>query len=346
MKLSDFEYPLPSSLIAQKPSYVRDESRLLIVNKKSGSIEESTFKNITEHLLPSDTLVLNDTKVIAARLKGTKNTGGKIEILLLHHVSDSTWMCLTKGSYTQGTRIIFVPHILEGKIIKKAPQGRAYIDFFYEGDLTTILERCGQIPLPPYIKRSSTDPYDRKRYQTVYSRCKGAVAAPTAGLHFTQPLLDKIHNKGVEIVFLTLHIGTGTFLPVRVENIKQHVMEKEYYILPSSTLMRIRESKKKGHRIIAVGTTTTRVLESCAPLILDNTFIPSHNIQGWTDLFIYPPYAFTIVDKLITNFHLPKSTLLMLVSAFCGYTLCMKAYHYAIKRSFRFYSYGDSMLIK
>jgi S-adenosylmethionine:tRNA ribosyltransferase-isomerase len=357
MKLSDFSYSLPNELIAQYPVEKRDESRLLVLHKDTGIIEHKIFKDIEKYLNPGDMLVLNNTKVLPAQIIGRKETGGKIEALILNLVTGypsrqneksealGTDRLQVTGKYEYevllkpargcklGTRIIFGDGELNAEVVR-IENGRRFLKFDCNGNLEKVLDRLGEIPLPPYIKREAIDS-DIERYQTVYASKNGAVAAPTAGLHFTKSLLEDISKKRVNVEYVTLHVGYGTFKPVSSENIIEHKMEKEYFEIENKIIERL--NNKKG-KIIAVGTTSARALESIY------TLCPPPP-QGWTDLFIYPGYKFKTVDALLTNFHLPKTTLLMLVSAFCGRELLFKAYEEAIKERYRFYSYGDAMLI-
>ncbi|MDP2910962.1 MAG: tRNA preQ1(34) S-adenosylmethionine ribosyltransferase-isomerase QueA [Candidatus Omnitrophota bacterium] len=338
MKLSDFDYNLPKELIAQYPSEKRDESRLLVLNKDTGGIEHRIFRDIIEYVAPGDILVLNNTKVLPAQLMGKKETGGKVEALILNTGEGRR----VKGEYEAllkpargcniGSRILFGDGALKAEVTR-IENGRRFLRFDCSGDLEEMLDKLGEMPLPPYIKRNVSDS-DKERYQTVYASKKGAIAAPTAGLHFTKKLLGDIFEKGVNVEHVTLHVGYGTFKPVSVENIKEHKMEEEYFEIENEVIEKL---KNKSGRTIAVGTTSARVLESEAK--------PKQSRKGWTDLFIYPGYEFKAVDVLLTNFHLPKTTLLMLVSAFCGRGLLFKAYEEAIREKYRFYSYGDAMLI-
>jgi len=348
MKLSDFEYVLPKELIAAYPIETRDESRLLILAKDSGKILHGQFGDITNYLSSGDVLVLNDTKVFPARLIGEKPSGGKVEILLDHEVHEGEWEAIGKN-IKEGTRINFADG-LEGKITKKS--GRICLIRFDRSreDLFKALERTGRIPLPPYIEQRRIEDRiafneDKARYQTVYAKEKGSAAAPTAGLHFTKELLEKIEGNGVEVVYLTLHVGLGTFLPVEDDFIQNHTMHKEFFSVSKDVLALIRTAKSNGRKILSVGTTTTRVLEHVFGQTPNSDGNHETDICGWTDIFIYPGYKFKCIDGLITNFHLPKSTLLMLVSAFAGQENIKKSYQEAIARRYRFYSYGDAMLI-
>lgn len=340
MKVKEFDYDLPEELIAQKPVDKRDESRLLCLDKNSGGITELFFKDIVKMFEPGDLLVLNDSKVIPARLYGEKiPTGTEIEVLLLNEIEEDKWEVLVRPGkrVKKGVEITFGGGKLKGKAVDYTEFGGRIIEFSYEGDWEQIIEQLGEMPLPPYIKRKPENP---ERYQTVYARKKGSAAAPTAGLHFTSELLSKIKEMGVNISYITLHVGLGTFRPVRTENIEDHDMHAEYYEINRETAQKINETKSRGKNVIAVGTTVTRTLEGTA--------LAEHKVEaarGWTDIFIYPGYKFKIIDCLITNFHLPQSTLLMLVSAFAGKEIVFNAYRYAIKKKYRFYSFGDAMYI-
>jgi S-adenosylmethionine:tRNA ribosyltransferase-isomerase len=334
MQLSDFDYELPPALIAQYPPRRRGDSRLLIFQRNKEKIEHRSFRDIGEYLTPDDILVLNDTRVLPARLRGRKEkTGAKIEILLLRRLKSNCWEVLLKPAsrVREGTKIIFKKGELEAEVIAESREKRV-LEFSYKGSFEKVIKRIGEVPLPPYIKRFP-ESIDRKRYQTVYARVSGAVAAPTAGLHFSDRLLKELKNKGIKIVNLTLHVSLGTFQPVR--NLPGHRMYPEYYEIPRETAGVIKRAKSEGKRIVAVGTSTARALESFRP----------PTAGDWTNLFILPGYKFRIVDGLITNFHLPGSSLLMLVSAFAGRETMLKVYSEAIKRKYRFYSYGDAMLI-
>ena len=329
MKLSDFDYNLPKELIAQYPSGKRDSSRLLVLHRKTGKIEHKIFKDIVEYLSKGDLVLLNNTKVVPARLFGKKETGGKVEALLLGKGSEGEHEVLLKparGSRV-GSKLIFGEGRLKAEI-SRVENGRRFLKFERNGNFEELLDEVGEMPLPPYIKRANIA-LDNERYQTVYASKKGAVAAPTAGLHFTKPLLSQIVSQGVDVDYITLHVGYGTFKPVKCEDITGHQMEKEYFEIEERVTEKL---AYKGGRLVAVGTTTCRSLESL-------------KARGWTDLFIYPPYKFKAVDVLLTNFHLPRTTLLMLVSAFCGRELLSRAYREAIDKKYRFYSYGDAMLI-
>ncbi len=337
--LKDFYYDLPEELIAQDPLTDRSSSRLLVVDRETGALKHEVFKNIVNYLNPGDCLVINDTKVIPARLYGIReDTGATVEILLLVRKSDSTWECLVRpGKKARiGTRLDF-GGILKGEIIDIVEEGNRLIRFEYEGIFEEILDKLGEMPLPPYITHKLKD---RNRYQTVYATHDGSAAAPTAGLHFTQELLAEIEAKGVKIARVTLHVGLGTFRPVKEENVLDHHMHSEYYIVTQETADIINSAKASGGRIICVGTTSTRTLESVAT---EDGLMQAQS--GWTDIFIYPGYKFKITDCLITNFHLPESTLLMLVSAFSSREIILNAYEEAIRERYRFFSFGDAMFL-
>lgn len=339
MKLSDFDYDLPSQLIAQHPSRQRDRSRMLVLNKESGKIEHRIFSQLPSYLRAGDLLVLNQTKVIPARLNGVKEkTGGKVELLLLNQMNGDEWKVLVRPGrrVRPGTKISIGGGRLRAQITDGGQDGYRLVRFTAEGDFWQILQEVGEVPLPPYIKREP-EPADRLRYQTVYARAEGAVAAPTAGLHFTEELLEKISSQEVKIGSLILHVGWGTFRPVKSELVSEHRMESEYYHIPLGICQEIAETKSNGRKVYAVGTTTVRALESWGQ--------EGNPREGWTSLFIYPPFDFRVVDGLITNFHLPRTTLLMLVSAFAGRERVLRAYAAAIREGYRFYSYGDAMLI-
>lgn len=344
MLLADFDYDLPSELIAQEPVPDRANSRLLFVNRLSGQLSHHRFADLI-HLLPPDCLlVLNDTRVFPARLRGHKESGGRVEVLLLRRLvgEGETWEVLCKGGQNVrvGSRVEFAPGFW-GTWLATPSEGHSILRFFFQDDFTVLLDRFGEVPLPPYIKRTVGNlAADKERYQTVYARHPGAVAAPTAGLHFTEELLSALRQQGVEIVFLTLHVGAGTFQPVRTEHIETHKMEEEEFEIGENEADRINTAKSKGRKIIAVGTTTTRALESACS---ENARVQSGRRR--TDLFVYPGFSFHVIDGLITNFHLPRSTLLVLVSAFAGRELMLTAYGEAVAQHYRFYSYGDAMLI-
>ncbi len=341
MDLKEFDYYLPKELIAQDPLEDRSSSRLLVLDRETGAIEHKIFSDIIDYLNPGDCLVINDTKVIPARLMGVKEgTEAGIEVLLLKRKVNDTWECLVKpGKKARpGTIIDFGDGTLKGEIVDVIDDGNRLIQFYYEGIFEEILDKLGQMPLPPYITHTLQD---KNRYQTVYAKHEGSAAAPTAGLHFTPELLMRIKEKGVEIASVTLHVGLGTFRPVKVENIAEHHMHSEYYCIEQSEADKINNARKNGKRIISVGTTSCRTLESAA--LFDGT-IPEKS--GDTDIFIYPGYKFKAIDCLITNFHLPESTLVMLVSALAGKDKIMHAYEEAVKERYRFFSFGDAMFIK
>jgi len=341
VKVKDFDFYLPEELIAQHPMEKRDEARLLVLNKETGEIEHKIFKNILDYLKPNDCLVLNDTRVLPARLIGAKEeTGGKMEFLLLKRKEKDVWETLVKpGKRAQiGTKFIFGNGELKAEVIGMGEEGSRIVKFYYEGIFEEILDQLGQMPLPPYIKEKLDD---REMYQTVYSKEQGSAAAPTAGLHFTEELLEKIKEKGVKLAFLTLHVGLGTFRPVKVEDIQDHVMHSEYYKMDLKTAEIINTTKENGGRVIAVGTTSCRTLET-----IGDEQGKVREQSGWTDIFVYPGYKYKVVDALITNFHLPQSTLLMLVSALAGRDKIMNAYNTAVKKEYRFFSFGDAMFIK
>lgn len=340
MKLEDFNYNLPEELIAQEPAESRDKSRLLVLHRDSGIIEHRQFRACVDYFRAGDVLVINNTKVLPARLMGIKDkTGARIEVMLLKRTSLDTWETLVKPGkrVAPGTKIVFGDGSLAAEAIETTDAGGRILKFEYEGVFEDILDRLGQMPLPPYIKKTLAD---KERYQTVYARTPGSAAAPTAGLHFTPELLDKVREKGVQIVEVLLHVGLGTFRPVKTENILEHQMHSEYFEITGEAADAINQARKGGGRLIAVGTTTTRTLETAADK--DGCVVPG---SGWTDIFIYPGYRFKTVDMLITNFHLPKSTLLMLISAFAGQEKVFQAYHQAVAEKYRFFSFGDAMLI-
>ena len=340
MKTSDFYYDLPEELIAQDPLEDRSGSRLLFLDKETGKTEHHIFRDVIDYLNPGDCLVINDTKVIPARLIGEKEgTGAKIEVLLLKRGENDVWETLVKpGKKAKpGTRISFGEGLLVGEVVDVVEEGNRLIHFEYQGIFEEILDQLGQMPLPPYITHQLED---RTRYNTVYAAHEGSAAAPTAGLHFTPELLKEIQEKGVDIARVTLHVGLGTFRPVKVEDVTEHHMHSEFYRIEEEDAELINETKKNGGRVISVGTTSTRTLESVAEE--DGTL---HAKSGWTDIFIYPGYKFKVIDGLITNFHLPESTLLMLVSALAGREHILNAYNIAVKERYRFFSFGDAMFI-
>lgn len=340
MKTSDFYYALPEELIAQTPLEKRDASRLLHLNKRTGQMEHRHFFDLPSYLKAGDCLVLNDSRVLPARLIGRRETGGAIEIVLLRDLGDKVWECLTRpGRKTRpGVKLIFGEGALTAEVIDTAEDGNKLLRFSYEGIFLEVLERLGKMPLPPYIKKELSD---SERYQTVYSRETGSAAAPTAGLHFTRELLEQLSEQGVKICYLTLHVGLGTFRPVKAEELENHEMHAEFCIIPEKTARLVTETKKAGGRIVSVGTTSCRSLESFAEE--DGSLQPG---CGWTDIFIYPGYRFKCVDALITNFHLPESTLVMLVSALAGREHILSAYEEAVREKYRFFSFGDAMLIE
>ena len=338
MKTSDFSYDLPSELIAQHPAQKRDQSRLMLLNKKTGEINHKKFYNIIDYLNNGDVLVLNDTRVMPARIFGHRpEKNESIEILLLNHKGD-TWETLAKpGKKLKiGTEIIFSDE-LKAEVVDISEDGSRFLKFIYSGIFEEILDRLGEMPLPPYIQEKLED---KERYQTVYSKEIGSAAAPTAGLHFTKELLKKIEEKGIEICFITLHVGLGTFRPVKVEDVTKHKMHSEFYIIRDDVAKKINKAKDEGRRIVAVGTTSIRTLESASD---DKGYVEAKS--GWTDIFIYPPYKFKCVDALITNFHLPESTLIMLVSSLSTREIILNAYNVAVKEKYRFFSFGDAMFI-
>lgn len=346
MKLSDFDYYLPPDLIAQQPAPERDQSRLLILDKNSGKVEHKIFAQIADYLSDNDILVINNTKVIPARLFARKKTGGKVEILLLRKigVDSHIWEALITDArkFKPGDRVYFKDENLQAEIKEKGVEGKVVLEFI-TADFEEILSRIGKMPLPPYIKRAAGEA-DKERYQTIFAEKEGAVAAPTAGLHFTPALLETIKAEGIKIIPITLYVGMGTFSPVREEDISIHKMGTEFYEIPEDSAREINRAIKEGKNILSVGTTAVRALESSAVKIDNRWQITDGNKS--TDIFIYPGYEFKIVKKLITNFHLPKSTLLMLVSAFAGIETIRNAYQTAIMEKYRFFSYGDAMFIK
>ncbi len=340
MNLHEFDYDLPEELIAQDPLEDRSSSRLMILNKEDGSIQHKVFRDVIDFLTPKDCLVINNTKVIPARLHGSKvGTNAHIEVLLLKRKQDNIWETLVRPGKKckPGTEISFGDDLLMGKVLEVVEDGNRLIQFRYDGIFEEVLDQLGEMPLPPYITHQLKD---KNRYQTVYAKYEGSAAAPTAGLHFTNELLDQIKEKGVRIASVTLHVGLGTFRPVKVENILEHHMHSEFYMIDEEAADIINETKKNGGRVICVGTTSCRTIESVAD---ENGVI--RPTSGWTDIFIYPGYKFKCLDGLITNFHLPESTLLMLVSALAGKEHILHAYQTAVKEKYRFFSFGDAMLI-
>ena len=340
MKTSDFYYDLPQELIAQTPLEDRSSSRLMVLDKKTGEIEHKHFYNIIDYLNSGDTLILNDTKVLPARLYGVKEgSGGAIEFLLLHKHSLDIWeVILRPGKKAKpGARFVFGNGELKAEVLEIVNEGNRLVKFEYEGVFEEVLDRLGEMPIPPYITKKLED---KNRYQTVYAKHPGSAAAPTAGLHFTPELIDRIKDKGVNIGFVTLHVGLGTFRPVKVEDVNEHKMHSEFYSISAQTAKLINDTKQRGNRVISVGTTATRVLETVgmkSPILSEDT--------GWTDIFIYPGKKFNVVDSLITNFHLPESTLIMLVSALAGKENVLNAYKEAVNQKYRFFSFGDAMLL-
>ncbi|MGE5674816.1 MAG: tRNA preQ1(34) S-adenosylmethionine ribosyltransferase-isomerase QueA [Mycobacterium leprae] len=340
MRLSDFDFELPEELIAQRPVEPRDSSRLMVVRRSGGAFEHRHFRDLVEYLKPGDALVVNETRVMPARLMGAREgSGGAIEVLLLKRLERDRWETLVKpGKKARiGQRIIFGDGLLVGTVIDNTEAGGRVIEFTYEGVFEAILDRLGQMPLPPYIHERLADP---ERYQTVYAREWGSAAAPTAGLHFTPELLGRLEAMGVHVHKILLHVGLGTFRPVQVENVLEHKMHSEFYTVTEETAAALNATRAAGGRIIAVGTTSIRTLETVA-----TSDRQIHGASGWTDIFIYPGYTFKAVDALITNFHLPKSTLLMLISAFASREQVLAAYEEAVRERYRFFSFGDAMLI-
>lgn len=341
MNVKDFDFYLPEELIAQHPLERRDTSRLMVLDKESGEISHKKFYDIVDYLNEGDTLVLNNTRVMPARLIGEKEgTGGKIEFLLLKRVEKDKWECLAKPgkSARVGRKFTFGEGKLKAEVVEVKDNGNRIVEFYYDGIFEEVLDSLGEMPLPPYIHERLED---RERYQTVYSKENGSAAAPTAGLHFTEELLKKIKEKGINIAYVTLHVGLGTFRPVKVDKIEEHEMHSEYYHLSKEDADIINATKKRGNKVISVGTTSTRTLETIAD---ENGNV--EETSGWTSIFIYPGYKFKIVDRLITNFHLPESTLIMLVSTLAGQDHVMNAYNEAVKEKYRFFSFGDAMFIK
>lgn len=339
MELKEFYYDLPENLIAQVPIAKRDESRLMVLNRDAQTIEHKIFKDIIDYLEPGDCLVRNNTKVIPARIYGKKETGANVEFLLLNNIEGDIWECIVRpgNKLHVGTKVIFGNGLLNAEILEVMEGGTRRVKFTYKGIFNEILDQIGLMPLPPYIHEELKE---KDRYQTVYAKYQGSAAAPTAGLHFTTELLEKLQEKGVQIANVTLHVGIGTFRPVKVEKIEEHHMHTEHYYIKKEDADKINEAKKNGKRIISVGTTSCRVLESIAD---EKGFVKE--TEGDTSIFIYPGYKFKCIDALITNFHLPESTLLMLVSALAGKDYIMKAYKEAVKNKYRFFSFGDAMFI-
>ena len=341
MNVKDYDYDLPEELIAQDPLEDRSSSRLMVLDRQTGDVEHRHFTDILEYLHPGDCLVINNTKVIPARLFGVKeDTQAKIEVLLLKRKENDIWETLVKpGKKAKpGTKLVFGDGLLTAEVVDVVEEGNRLIQFHYDGIFEEILDQLGQMPLPPYITHQLKD---KNRYQTVYAKYDGSAAAPTAGLHFTKELLQKVKDMGVDIAEVTLHVGLGTFRPVKVENVLDHHMHSEFYMVSQEAADKINRAKESGHRVIAVGTTSTRTLEAAAD---ENGRL--HETSGWTEIFIYPGYQFKVIDALITNFHLPQSTLVMLVSALAGREHVLHAYEIAVKERYRFFSFGDAMMIK
>jgi len=339
LKVSDFNYELPEDLIAQVPIEGRDSSRLMVLNKTTNEIEHKIFKDIIDYLQPGDCLVRNNTKVIPARLYGKKETGANIEFLLLNNIEKDIWETIVRpgNKLHTGTKVIFGDGLLEAKVLDTMPGGTRKVEFHYKGIFNEILDKIGLMPLPPYIHETLKE---KDRYQTVYAKFDGSAAAPTAGLHFTNDLLEKIKEKGIQIANVTLHVGIGTFRPVKEEEVEKHDMHSEHFYIKKEDAEKINNAKRSGHRVIAVGTTSCRVLETIAD---EKGFVKE--TEGDTKIFIYPGYKFKCLDALITNFHLPQSTLLMLVSALAGKEFILNAYNEAVKEKYRFFSFGDAMFI-
>ena len=340
MKVSDFNYELPEELIAQTPIEKRDESRLMVLDKEEQTIEHKKFKDIIDYLKPGDVLVRNNTKVIPARLYGKKETGASVEFLLLKNIEADIWECIVRpgNKLHVGTKVVFGQGLLSATILDIMPGGTRKVQFQYKGIFNEILDEIGLMPLPPYIHEELKQ---KDRYQTVYAKYDGSAAAPTAGLHFTEELLKKVQEKGVQIANVTLHVGIGTFRPVKEETVENHEMHSEHYYIKQEDADKINQAKKNGNRVIGVGTTSCRVLETISD---ENGYVKE--TEGDTQIFIYPGYKFKCLDGLITNFHLPQSTLLMLVSALAGREYMLKAYEQAVKEKYRFFSFGDAMFIK
>ena len=340
MNVKDYDYDLPEELIAQDPLEDRSSSRLMVLDRQTGDVEHRHFTDILEYLHPGDCLVINNTKVIPARLFGVKeDTQAKIEVLLLKRKENDIWETLVKpGKKAKpGTKLVFGDGLLTAEVVDVVEEGNRLIQFHYDGIFEEILDQLGQMPLPPYITHQLKD---KNRYQTVYAKYDGSAAAPTAGLHFTKELLQKVKDMGVDIAEVTLHVGLGTFRPVKVDNVLDHHMHSEFYMVSQEAADKINRAKESGHRVIAVGTTSTRTLEAAAD---ENGRL--HETSGWTEIFIYPGYQFKVIDALITNFHLPQSTLVMLVSALAGREHVLHAYEIAVKERYRFFSFGDAMII-
>lgn len=340
MKVADFNYELPKELIAQHPYDKRDEARLMVLDKKKELIEHKVFKDVINYLNPGDCLVINNTKVIPARLYGKKDTGANIEFLLLKRIEGDTWEAMVRpgNKLKPGSKVVFGNGLLKATILEVLEGGNRKVEFEYDGIFNEILDQIGLMPLPPYITEASRE--DNEKYQTVYAKYEGSAAAPTAGLHFTEELLEKIKERGIEVANVTLHVGIGTFRPVKVETVEEHEMHSEHYYIKKEDADKINKAKLNGNRVIAVGTTSCRVLESVA----DEKGLVKE-IEGDTSIFIYPGYKFKCIDSLITNFHLPESTLIMLVSSLAGKDFIMKAYNEAVEKKYKFFSFGDAMII-
>ena len=340
MKVSDFNYDLPKELIAQHPYDKRDEARLMVLDKANKTINHRIFKNVIDYLNEGDCLVINNTKVIPAKIKKKKETGAHVEFLLLKRIEGDTWEAIVRpgSKLKQGAKVFFGDGILEATVLEVLENGNRKVEFKYDGIFNEILDKVGMMPLPPYITEASKE--DNEKYQTVYAKYDGSAAAPTAGLHFTEELLDKIRAKGVSVANVTLHVGIGTFRPVKVENVEEHKMHSEHFYIKEEDVQKINIAKQSDHKVIACGTTSCRVLESIAD---ENGLVKA--VEGDTDIFIYPGYKFKCVDCLITNFHLPESTLIMLVSTLAGKDFIMQAYDEAVKQRYKFFSFGDAMLI-
>lgn len=341
MKVSDFNYELPKELIAQHPYDKRDEARLMVLDKKSKTIEHKVFKDVIDYLNPGDCLVINNTKVIPARLYGKKDTGANVEFLLLKRLENDCWEAMVRpgNKLKPGSKVIFGDGLLKATVLEVLEGGNRKVEFEYNGIFNEILDQIGLMPLPPYITEASRE--DNEKYQTVYAKYEGSAAAPTAGLHFTEELLEQIKKKGIEVANVTLHVGIGTFRPVKVETVEEHEMHTEHYYIKKEDADKINKAKENGHKVIACGTTSCRVLESVAD---DKGLVKE--VEGDTSIFIYPGYKFKCIDSLITNFHLPESTLIMLVSTLAGKDFIMNAYNEAVKERYKFFSFGDAMIIK
>ncbi len=340
MKVAEFNYELPKELIAQHPYDKRDEARLMVLDKEEEKIEHKVFKDVIDYLNPGDCLVINNTKVIPARLYGKKDTGANVEFLLLKRIEGDTWEAMVRpgNKLKPGSKVIFGEGLLKATVLDILEGGNRKVEFEYDGIFNEILDQIGMMPLPPYITEASRE--DNEKYQTVYAKYEGSAAAPTAGLHFTEELLQKIKEKGVEVANVTLHVGIGTFRPVKVETVEEHEMHSEHYYIKKEDADKINKAKQNGKRVIAVGTTSCRVLESVAD---ENGIVKE--TEGDTSIFIYPGYKFKCIDSLITNFHLPESTLIMLVSSLAGKDFIMKAYNEAVEKEYKFFSFGDAMII-